>query len=305
MKSISRLIAFFGLFFTFIFLVAIGTGFLRIWLQAVSTVPITRNLILSDVIDKLEWALPFTLYISIIFSVNYAKRHKANGIVAFFTVVALSAVFSWGIAKGMDNARNMASPAFLIERQTLGKEGLILSQGKTVFTLLDTPSLQTGSRVISLPGDPLIYQELPIGSEGNIIKLPPIPFNRDSLSNTSVHYDLMQSGRHLSSRYSEGTFSFCVWVIALILLLSAFSIIFEIGEWHLANIISGLLIFRGILAFEVFINSETIQDYLYGFFRGAVSIQFVTPIIFMLIAILVLIYIILYHLALEKKGETR
>ncbi|GMO58520.1 MAG: hypothetical protein Ta2G_18590 [Termitinemataceae bacterium] len=285
------------------FALTFGAGFLRIWVHAITRVPQISNLLLVNVLNQLEWVLPLTLYLTIIFSMNYAKRHKTPSLAAFIIVVGLSAVFTWAGQKGLDNAKNMDVPPFIQKKHTLGKSGLILSRGQTVYTMLDDPALATGSRVVSIPGEPLIYQELPLDIDGNVLDAPPIPFRLQDLEHTSVLSDFTRSGKYLAARYDQGLYQFGSWVLALILVLTAFSFLFEIGDWHLANVFLGLLIFRGLLAFEVFFNSPGIQEYVYGFLRGAVGTWLVSPFVFTVIAVLILIYIILYFLALEKKSS--
>ncbi|GMO32707.1 MAG: hypothetical protein Ta2F_08640 [Termitinemataceae bacterium] len=300
-KKAASLIVFYGVFFMLVFLISAGTGFLQIWLKAVSTIPIQHYLDLKDVIVELEWIVPFTLYLTIIFSMNYASVNETAPLAAFIIVIVLSSFFTFGAAKGLDNAYNMASPPLVITQKQLGKSGLLLKRGTTVYTLLDEPSLEAGSRVISIPGEPLFYQELPLDEAGNIIKLPNAPFKENALLGTTELTDLSLSGKYLSARYDNGLYSFAAWTLALILFLTSLSFLFQIGEWHIANIFLGIIVFRGILAFEVFFNSASIQTYMYDFFRGALSKDLVSPFIFTVISVLILIYVFLYHVAKGKK----
>jgi hypothetical protein len=302
-KSIASLFAFFGLFFPIFFILSLGAGFLSLWLEAVSSVPVRETLILSDIVNSIQWALPFTLYVTIVFSMNYAKRHKTPGIAVFFIIVILSAAFMWGGSKGLYNARTMLAPPFIVGQQTQGKPGLILEKANTTFVLLDEPSLETGSRVISIPGEPLIFQEVPITADGSIIKAPSLPFRYSERRVSNEFLDLSLSAEYISKRYDQGLFSFGMWILALILLLTALGFIFQIGKWHLANIFLGLLIFRGILAFEVFLNSAPIQEYLVDFFRGAFPRDYISPFILAVIALLVLVYVVLYSLAAGERGK--
>ncbi|MDR2842664.1 MAG: hypothetical protein LBV52_05630 [Spirochaetaceae bacterium] len=303
MKPIASLIAYFGIFFTLIFLGSVSVGFLHVWITAVSTVPMRPYLGLAEIVQKVEWALPFSLYLTIIFSMNYANRHKTPPAAAFLIVVVMSGAFVWGASKGLSNSRKMAAPPFLIQQQTIGKQGLILSQSGTVFTLLDDPAIETGSRVVSIPDKPLIYQELPVDANGNVIPAPPIPFHFGNSNTFATLQDLTLSAQNFSKRYDQGLSAFGMWALALILLLCALSFIFEIGEWHIANIFLGIFLFRGLLAFEVFFNSAEIQNYLFDFFRGALRYEYISPFVFTVIAALILIYVVLYFIAQGKKSN--
>jgi uncharacterized membrane protein len=57
-----------------------------------------------------------------------------------------------------------------------------------------------------------------------------------------------------------------------------------------------------VLAFEVFFNSQPIQTYMYDFFGGALAGDFVSPFIFTVIAVLILIYVFLYYVAKGKRN---
>jgi hypothetical protein len=164
--------------------------------------------------------------------------------------------------------------------------------------MLDQPSNENGSRVVSIKDQPFIYQKVPAGAGGTPISLPPIPFRGGGawLPN-SVLSDLSISGRYIAERFDEGSMSFLAWSTALILFLVSLAFIVGLSRWPLANVFLGILAFRGILAFEIFLNSEEIMEYLTGFARGALPDMFITPAILTTGAVLILIYIFLHFLA--------
>ncbi|GHU41803.1 hypothetical protein FACS1894190_10340 [Spirochaetia bacterium] len=259
---------------------------------------------LDEIVSMIGWTLPWTLYLTIIFSMNYAWRVKSQVMVSCFFVVMLSVVFTFGVSKGFENARLMASPPLLIHEKTLGRKGMILHRADTSMVLLDSPSLETGSRVVSLPKKPLIYQNLPLAADGELIKAPPVPFMTrfDGIIN-DVIIDFSISAKTIRQRYDSGLIPFFTLGIALALFLTATGLISQIGQWPLANVFLGLLLFRGILAFDVFLNMKEIQEYLNDFFLGALPIEYISPLIYSCAAFLLFFYMLLFSIAQERKNN--
>ncbi|MDR2802933.1 MAG: hypothetical protein LBB22_01425 [Treponema sp.] len=298
MKNFARFLIRFGVYFILIFLTALVITWLNCWINVVSRISEENGVKFADFFEATRWTLPFTLYLTIIFSVNYGKRLKVPVPLIFIFTVALACGFTFGTAKGLNAFYGMGASPLPIKHGELGRPGLILSQPGTVITLLDQPSNSMGSRVVSINGEHLIYQKSPIGADGEIIRLPPIPFqNGNAMSKTSVFGDLYMSGRHILKRFGEGYMPFFAWILALTLLLVSLSLAVESGNWPLANMFFGFLLFRGILAFEVFLNSENITGYISEFSRHILPDTLIVSVIFTVIACLILVYIILLFLS--------
>jgi hypothetical protein len=235
---------------------------------------------------------------------NYGKKLKIAPPLVFIFVVAFTSLFAFGVSSVFKNLNKMAAPPLAINHGTLGYPGLILSRAGVIITLLGRPSNETGSRVVSIEDQPFIYQKTPVGADGTLIKLPPIPFRYEDIwISNSVLSDLSISGHNIVGRLNEGNdenegfVSFCAWTLALITLLVSLGFIFELSRWPLANVFLSILAFRGVLAFEVFLNSDEIIAYLKEFSRGIMPDMFITPAILSAIAVLILIYCILLFLA--------
>jgi hypothetical protein len=306
MKNYARFLIFFGLCFPILFMAAIGITFLHTWIDAVEYVPVKSGILLREILESGSWALPFALYLTIVFSINQGRRHKVAWPLIFVSALVLAGVFTFGISKGLNSAVAMPAPPLKTNHITLGRQGLMLSRPGTVITLLDRPSNVNGSRVVAIKDLKLIYQRVPVGADGEIISLPPIPFRDtgDWLS-TLILNDLSISGSFIAARFNEGIIPYLAWTLALITLLLSLGLVFELTYWPLANIFLGFLIFRGILAFEVFLNSEEIMGYLIEFARGAIPDTFITPAIFAAISALVLIYSFLIFLARVRADPKR
>ncbi|MDR2098075.1 MAG: hypothetical protein LBP37_06110 [Spirochaetaceae bacterium] len=289
-----RFLLFFVVCFPALFLSTAGIAFLHVWIDAVSGVPVKTSIYLTEIVNSGCWILPFTLYLSIIFSINYGNRRKVNRPLVFLSLLVLASLFTFGASKCLNSVYRMIAPPLAVKHMTLGHPGMILSQAGTVTTLLDNPSNRVGSRVVSISGSPLIYQKAPIGANGEIISLPPVPFRTNSkwIYNATLG-DLSFSGRYIAARFEEGAASYFSWICALTVLLVSLGFLTEASNWPLANIFLGIMVFRGILAFEVFLNSEEVSGFLSDLLRGTLPDMLISPIIFTAIAILILIYAIL------------
>jgi hypothetical protein len=298
MKNFAKFLVFWGICFPLLFLLATGITLLHVWIDAVSSVPAKTGIYLKEVIESGRWILPATLYLSVMFSINYGNRHKISRPLVFFSLIILASLFTFGASKGLNSVYNMTEPPMKISRQTLGAPGMVLYRFDTAITLLDSPSNRMGSRVVSIDGRPLIYQEEPIGANGEIISLPPVPFyNPDKGFSRFIRGDLSISGQVMAARFEEGLAPYFAWICSLILLLVLLGFITKVSHWPLANILFRLLVFRGALAFEIFINSDAVSGFLRDFLRGALPDMFIAPVTFTAIAVLILIYALLLFLA--------
>ena len=105
------------------------------------------------------------------------------------------------------------------------------------------------------------------------------------------------SGEGMFTRFEEGIVPYFAGICSLILLLVSLGFATEVSCWPLANIFFGILVFRGVLAFEIFINSDEVNGFLKDFLNGALPDMFITPVILTAVAALILIYAFLLFLA--------
>jgi hypothetical protein len=300
-KNAIRLLVFIFVSFILIFALSAALSFLLLWIQTATTIPAGRFITLKKTVFYLRWTVSFSFYLTLLLSTNYALQNKIHRLVSFLMICALTGGLSFAVWQGLSMADKMDTPPFLVDSITLGSTGLILRGGSIVTTLVDSPSLPNGGRVISSPGQPLFYEADPSGAAGGTAELPPAPF---SLSVNwlfeSLYIDSALSGAQVSARFESGTIPFISWILPLMLLLVSLSFVFDVGAWPLSNLFLGAVIYRLTLWFEVFINSKDIQIYLNNFFRGMVPLTFISPLIFATLGILLLLYVILMYLAGEK-----
>jgi hypothetical protein len=301
-KNFARLVLFIFIFFVIVFALSTALSFLQLWDAAAASVPARRYFSFEEAAAAVQWALSLTLYTTALVSISYAQRSRVNPLLAVFIVALITGALTTAAAQGLRNSRLMSTPPFAVNSGTLGRPGLMLDQQHdTIITLIDSPALETGSRVVSIPGRPLIYQELPLDETGEVLKLPPVKFG-DAVNPLylALRQDFSLSARELLSRFDQGLIPFLAWLGPLIMLLVSLSYIFNIGAWPLANIFLCALIFRGTLLFEVFLNSAAVRAYLTGFVRGIVPAPYITPLIFAVLAALFMLYCILMHFARER-----
>jgi hypothetical protein len=214
----------------------------------------------------------------------------------------LGGLFSLGLSWGLLRADASGAVPAAVVRNTLGEPGLILSQGETVIVLLEDPREERGARVVSLPGRPLIYQEVPIGADNTVIALPLIPFKtQSSFFITNLLIDFSLTAGQFETRLNQGLISFVVYVLSLILLLVSLRFIMDLSVWPLANLFLGALAFRGILALESFINSEEIFTLIRGFLGQRIPEFLIIPLIFGGLSLLIILYSVLTSLARDRR----
>jgi hypothetical protein len=210
----------------------------------------------------------------------------------------LAVLFTLALSLGGLHAQNVISAPPPERHRTLGASGLILSRGDTVMVVLGDPSDIRSSRVVSIPGRPLIYQEVPSGPNNAVLALPPAPFrNGGAYSFNGLSLDFSLAAGQFDARLKEGLIPFCVYTGALILLLVSLRFVLDLSSWPLANLFVGALVFRGILAFETFIDSREVQALLSTFLGTWASEPFISPLVFCGLGVLIMLYTALVYLA--------
>jgi hypothetical protein len=301
MKNFARLALFFSICLVIVFLVSGLLRFLVLWIEAVRMVPLEGEQS-GSLITAMGEALAMTVYITILLALSYTARRKMPKPFSIIAVVVLSAVFTLGISLGLRQLRKFefalnAVPAIR------ARPGLILSRGDTSMVLLTDTSGAGGPRVVSIMDRPLIYQETPRGPNNTAPALPDLPFSTGTAwFIESMLIDFRLSAVELESRLEQGLFSFAVYGGALIFLLSSLRFLLELSNWPLANLFLGAIIFRGILALEIFLNARETGVLISSFLGNRLPIALITPLVFCALAFLIVLYTFLASLASGKRG---
>jgi hypothetical protein len=286
--------------FTLVFLISSAISFLQMWVSAAISIPSDSYIELYKLFDKIRWTIPLSFYVTILFSMNHALRIKVHPALSFLCV----GVLSCGFVFSAFSFYNVTLPPVNVESKTLGSAGLMLSNGTTVFVLLDKPDLDTGSRVLATKGEPLVLQTS--DESDSFVHLPPPPFSQNSNRLfDDLWLDFSFSAQNIYKHFESGLNSFLIWIVPLAVILICLSFMFNVGVWPLANLFLCAIFFRLVLLLEVFINRDYVQEFLKEFSKGAISANFMSPLVFSILATLLLAYVVLMHFAEEKGKNAR
>ena len=218
-------------------------------------------------------------------------------------VFVLASAFSLGVSFALSRTGTV-SPVFRPAESLHAVSGRILSsRNNAVIPLADNP--HSGSpRIISIPGHPLIYQELPLGVDNAPVPLPPLPFGDSSPSFIrSIAIDLALSAAVLKSRFQESLLSFVVYAFSLVLFLSSLRFMFDLSRWALANLLLGAIVFRAVLALESYLNTDQTKLLLDTILHRRFPIDFIVPMVFSAFAVLLIFYTLLHRAVRFKRFE--
>ena len=296
MKNLAKLTLFFSLCFAILFVVAVLLRFLASWIEWARFIPVGARP--GEDIAEAAWrAFPAALYLSTLLDLSYTARRKMPIPLAIIGILILGCAFSLGVSEGISRIGAL-EPALQPVSPLGGEPGLILSRSNNDIILLRGSRDVRGPRLVSIPGRPLIYQEVPIGPNNTILNLPALPFGGDTpWFVRSLTIDFSLSGEELKSRLGTSYFSFAAYVFSLILLLASLRILLELSHWPLANLFIGALVFRGILALEIFLNAREINTLIGSFLKTRVPPMLITPAVFSALALLIIFYTLLVRVA--------
>jgi len=301
MKIIARLTLFFSLSFFAFFLAAILLEYMSALIALIRIIPAT---VMGAEAEKAFWvALPAALYLSILVTLSYSARKGFSIKLSIICIAFLACIFTVGFSLGIDRTGTL-EPIFKRAIAIEAEPGLILSQSRTRIVLLKESSDVFGPRLVSIPGQPFVYQELPIGPNNSILALPALSFGSDTpWFITSIAIDLSLSARELKARLESNYLYFAAYAFSMILLLSSMRFLMELSQWPLANMFLGALVFRGILALETFLNTAEINAMIGSFLGGRIPPALLTPAAFVALGILIILYTLLSRLARRERSD--
>ena len=297
---------FFTLGFAVLFVLAAGLRFLAIRLDWVRALSRPQPSVLSGLVSAARWALSFALYGGVLLGLSYAVRRKVFMPASVLCVLALSLCLLWCLSAGLDSWKDLPSQGG--PDKVLGGPGLILaSSGRpsaTSIVLLKGLAEPDGARVVAVPGKPVYYQGEYAGRNQALASLPPVPFGDDSpWFLKSIAIDIRLNAETLQRLFNEGAAPFLVYAGALVFLLSSLVFILKFSVWPLANLFLGCLALRGILALEVFFNSDEMRDAFGSFLQGRLPLSLAVPLIFAGAGLLVHLYSFLIYLTKRQSSH--
>jgi len=302
MKNFARLAIFFSILFIAFFLAVIVLRFLASWIDLTRVIPIGARPG-EDAAEAAWIAISPALYFSVLLTLSYTARRRMNVFSAIISVIILAFAFSVASSIGISRTGALGT-VFKPVSPIKANPGLIVSQGENSVILLRESSDISGPRLVSIPGRPLVYQEVPAGPNNSTIPIPAISFEDDvPWFIKSIGIDFSLSAGELKSRFRENFLYFASYVFSLILLLSSMRSLLDLSQWPLANIFFGALIFRLILTLETFLNTKEINNLLGSFLGKRVPSAFVTPLAFCAVGALVLLHTFLTAIAQSKSRD--
>jgi hypothetical protein len=312
MKNIARLVLFFTVSLAGTFIFAALIRFLHLQIDIIRVLPPQSSRIGDELRAAAYWALPLSLYGSLLLSLSYTVRRRIFAPAAMLCLFILASAACLGITVGAKGFPRLSSsqipsgitPAGLIPAGSLGRAGLILTQADNAMVLIRDPAEIWGSRVVSIPGQPLLYQDVPRGPDNRPISLPPIPFRTSTAwVLQSLDIDLSLASRQLNGRFDSpgGLIPFMVYLCALVFFLVSLRFVLNLSKWPLANLFLGALMFRGILSMETFLVSPEPQEILDSLLGDLIPPLYTVPLIFVFLGFLVCLYTFLSYLARRKE----
>jgi hypothetical protein len=208
------------------------------------------------------------------------------------SIMGFSMLFCTGISVLLKNWE--AVPPARTAAVRLGGSGLMLSnslnRNETAVILLKGNTESLGPRVTSLPDQPLAFQE---SAAGNFY-LPPVPFGDDTpWFLRSLTIDIKLSAEIFQKSFNQGFFQFLIYAGSLIFLLCSLGYAIKFSAWPLVNLFLGILVFRGILSLQTFLNTPEMLEIIDSFLKGMMPVSLAVPLIFLILGTLIHIYSVL------------
>jgi hypothetical protein len=253
MKNFAKLALFFTFSFVSFFAAAVLIQFLSSWSSLVRIIAV-EPFPAQEVAEAIWKSLPIALYLSILVALSYTARKNMPVLFSIFSITILGCALSIGGFTGL-NRTEVVKPVFKPVAPIMAEPGLILSRSENAIVLLKESGERRGPRVVSIPGQPLIYQEQPYELSNTLIMLPALPFPDDiPWFLKSMDIDFSLSAGELKTRLDNNLLSFAAYILSLTLLLSSLRFLMELSQWPLANLFICALVYRGILALEPFLG---------------------------------------------------
>ena len=278
--------------------------YMEVWIGAVRHIPALSIAVLPEILKALGSTLPFSLYMSVLASLSYSVRRNIKAPVAITTLFLFSLALHAGFGLLLDKAMPLDTAAPKTAVTTLGNPGLMLNQGSITMILLDDPAKPGGSRVVSIPGQALIYQEKPLGPGNSILPLPDAPLQNDlPYFLKSIMMDFSLTAKYYQGLLTQGLIPFLIYSACICFLLCSLRFLFTVSRWPLANIFLGALVFRGILTMETFLHSGDTLEFIKRFIGERIPPGFIVPAILAVLGLLVVLYTVLAYFARGRRTK--
>ena len=302
MKNLAKLILCFSFYFIAIFFITLLMEILAYWVSMVRIIPVTAASMVN--LTEFAWkAAYFSLFLSILISLSYSARKGISNITSIIAVIILALLFTGAFSIGINRSDYMRLTLQTVTPIRSGP-GLVLSRSDSSIIMLRDSSQIQGPRVVSFPDEDLLYQEIPLGPNNSILPLPPYQLGAENpWFIRSIDLDIKLGSLEAMNRFQDNYINFRLYILSLILLLASMRFIFNLSKWHLANLFTGALVFRGILSIGAFLNNNEVTLLIGSFLGDSIPRPAIAPLIFATIAALILLLTLLISIAKPGRQE--
>jgi len=290
MKSIAKLILRLTVTYIFIFVSAGFFQFLSLWIEGMRTVPPPGDVLSTDLLQAGQEAVPWAFYLSILLTLGWTLREGVGILLSTVSVVFLSLGFTLLFSLGMEQVLGVKPVLGQIEGFRIG-DGLIISSPEPQVLLKQPAGM---ARVLSVPGKPLFYQGLP-SDESPPLKVP--LGEEEDQGFRHFRQDMYRAGVYWAALLAENVLLFCFYLGTLSLLLCSFRFLLGFAHSPMVYFFCGCLLYRIILALEVFLSGQEVQDFLKKF-TGIL----LTPFLFALFALFIYLFTAMFSLGKTKSA---
>jgi len=293
-------VIFFSLSFVIVFAVAACLKFIELRVEWARNLPPKPETSLTLFITAAHWALSAALFSTIIIALNYSVRKGYFALMSILCVMIMSMVFCLGISSALEHWKSV--PPSQTTGVSLGANGLILSnslnRSETAVILLKGSSEPFGPRVVSIPDQPLSFQETASAN----FELPPVPFaDNTPYFLKSLSIDIRLNAEMFQQKFRENFSSYLLYAGSIIFLLCSLGFAIKFSVWPLANLFIAVLAFRGILMLETFLNTPEMQEIIGSFLDNKLSVTLAVPMLFLGFGMLVYLYSFLVFVIKGRK----
>jgi len=273
---------------------AAGFVFFSLWAECALEIPSRSILPFSALLDAVSWVGPFAFYASLLAAGTYAARRSMFWPASLLALTLFGAAASFGAEALSQKLLSLKIGPLNFHLTTLGGPGMKISEGASTITLVTGHSGGQNGRVVSSPGQPLVF------TRSNESPLPPISLLQGQGDSPSyavgrafffnaIIRDFSLSATLAQERFSRGKIAFLAYEASLSLLLASFCAALGRLSWPLASLAGCLIGFRLILALEPMLPSSPVQRFLDAFLSPFLSQEFLSAALFALLALILIL----------------
>ncbi len=289
MKNVARLILLF-IATTLLFSVATAAVIsLHRWILAAGTVPTGTQQPLQDLLEAFILSLPFAFYGSVAVALGYTVRRGIPAAAAYLILPLLSAGTLFSLQWSAAALRTPAQSVPPTQGPALLSPGLLIPAGELVFLGGDTASPRFVSAAEDGAGIPVSRADLALAPRPPGILVP-------------ILRDFQAEAANQSRFWEQGAVPFVVNIAVQALMLSSFRFVFALTAWPLANTLLGILLFRWVLVFALFLQTDGYASYFSRFLGNVLPGRYYSLAAMAAVSLVMILYTLLSYLAREKKG---